>query len=108
MPAPPHAAATPNLMLRWLDPRTGSCDLVAKTMEEKPVSAPPIAIGELQVQRIEENCGPFFPPSVLLPDLPPDALQRHRDWIAPNYYDEAQDLLVASIHSWRLCCRFCG
>jgi hypothetical protein len=77
-------------------------------MEEKPVSAPPIAIGELQVQRIEENCGPFFPPSVLLPDLPPDALQRHRDWIAPNYYDEAQDLLVASIHSWRLCCRFCG
>jgi hypothetical protein len=49
-------------------------------MEEKPVSAPPIAIGELQVQRIEENCGPFFPPSVLLPDLPPDGL----------------------------CCRFCG
>jgi hypothetical protein len=58
-----------------------------------------IAIGNLEVQRIEESHGPGFPPQMLLPDLPPDALERHRDWMVPRYYDPALNAFVSSIHS---------
>lgn len=57
-------------------------------------------IGSLDVQRIEESHGPGFPPSVLLPDLPPDALDRHRDWMVPRYYNPELNTFISSIHSW--------
>ena len=59
-------------------------------------------IGELRVARVEESCQPAFPPEVMFPDLPADALARQRHWMAPNYYDPQAGLLVASIHSWVL------
>jgi glyoxylase-like metal-dependent hydrolase (beta-lactamase superfamily II) len=57
-------------------------------------------IGDLRVARVEESCQPAFPPDVMFPDLPSEALQRHLQWMAPNYYDPQAGLLVASIHSW--------
>ena len=58
------------------------------------------AIGELRVARVEESCRAAFPPEIMFPELPADALQRQLGWLAPNYYDPGQGLLVASIHSW--------
>jgi glyoxylase-like metal-dependent hydrolase (beta-lactamase superfamily II) len=57
-------------------------------------------IGDLRVARVEESCQPAFPPSMMFPDLPSEALQRQLQWMAPNYYDPQAGLLVASIHSW--------
>ncbi|MGH7052967.1 MAG: MBL fold metallo-hydrolase [Stellaceae bacterium] len=57
-------------------------------------------LGELRVARVEESCQPAFPPEVMFPDLPAEALQRQLRWLAPNYYDREAGLLVASIHSW--------
>jgi glyoxylase-like metal-dependent hydrolase (beta-lactamase superfamily II) len=59
-----------------------------------------IAIGSLEVQRIEESHGPGFPPEMMFPDLPKDALERHRDWMVPRYYDPAANALVLSVHTW--------
>lgn len=58
------------------------------------------AIGELRVSRVEETCQPMFPPDVMFPDLPPDALKKHMSWLAPNFFDPDAGLIVASIHSW--------
>jgi len=57
-------------------------------------------ISELRVARVEESCQAAFPPEVMFPDLPAEALQRQLRWLAPNYYDPQAGLLVASIHSW--------
>ena len=38
-------------------------------------------IGAVPITRIEEMCGPFFPPDVLLPDLPDGALEEHAGWL---------------------------
>lgn len=57
-------------------------------------------IGELQVGRVEEHCAPVFPPDMMFPELPAGTLEKHRHWMAPNYWDPEQNLLVASIHSW--------
>lgn len=59
-----------------------------------------IAIGSLEVQRIEESYGPGFPPEMMFPDLPKDALERHRNWMVPRYYDPAANAMVLSIHTW--------
>jgi glyoxylase-like metal-dependent hydrolase (beta-lactamase superfamily II) len=57
-------------------------------------------IGDIRIARVEESCQPAFPPSVMFPDLPAEALERQLPWMAPNYYDPQAGLLVASIHSW--------
>jgi glyoxylase-like metal-dependent hydrolase (beta-lactamase superfamily II) len=57
-------------------------------------------MGEIRIARVEESCQPAFPPEVMFPDLPAEALQRQLRWLAPNYYDPQAGLLVASIHSW--------
>ena len=57
-------------------------------------------IGDLRVARVEESCQPAFPPSMMFPDLPLEALERQLQWMAPNYYDPHAGLLVASIAGW--------
>src|SRR5580704_1937281 len=52
-------------------------------------------IGDLRVARVEESCQPAFPPDIMFPDLPSEALQRQLQWMAPNYYDPQARLLVA-------------
>ncbi|MCX7383674.1 MAG: MBL fold metallo-hydrolase [Alphaproteobacteria bacterium] len=57
-------------------------------------------IGSMEVTRIEESHGTGFPPNFLLPDWDPAVLDEHRDWLVPNYYNEAEGKMVSSIHSW--------
>ncbi len=57
-------------------------------------------IGDVPITRIEEMCGPFFPPDVMLPALESGALEEHDSWLTPNYYDSNAGCLVVSIHSW--------
>ena len=59
-----------------------------------------IAIGSLEIQRIEESHGPGFPPQMMFPDLPPDALEKHASWMVPNYYDPQANAFISSIHAW--------
>jgi glyoxylase-like metal-dependent hydrolase (beta-lactamase superfamily II) len=59
-----------------------------------------IGIGNLEVMRIEESHGPGFSPQMMFPDLPPEALERHRDWMVPRYYNPQLNAFVSSIHSW--------
>ena len=59
-----------------------------------------IRLGGLDIQRIEESHGPGFPPQMMFPDLPADALERHSGWMVPRYYDPQANAFVSSIHSW--------
>jgi glyoxylase-like metal-dependent hydrolase (beta-lactamase superfamily II) len=59
-------------------------------------------VGEIEVLRIEESLGPGFQPNVLLPDWNAQDVAPHMPWLAPTYYDPAQDKLISSIHSWVL------
>lgn len=57
-------------------------------------------IGTLRLDRVDEISGPAVDPWKLLPDLPGDAIERHRAWLAPTFYDEATSQLVLSLHGW--------
>jgi glyoxylase-like metal-dependent hydrolase (beta-lactamase superfamily II) len=59
-----------------------------------------IGIGNLEVLRIEESHGPGFSPQMMFPDLPQDALERHRSWMVPRYYNPQLNAFVSSIHTW--------
>ncbi len=58
--------------------------------------------GAIDVMRIKETLGAAFPPAHLLPDLPPEAIERHLGWLAPNHYDPAKKKFVMGTHSWLL------
>jgi len=57
-------------------------------------------IGALRLDRIDELTGPAVAAHKLLPELPPDAILRHAEWLAPSFYDREQDALVLSLHAW--------
>lgn len=65
-------------------------------------SAPVFRCGAFDVLRIKETLGAAFAPEHLLPDLPVDAIERHIDWLAPNYYDLPKKRFVMGTHSWLL------
>lgn len=56
-------------------------------------------IGSVQLTRISESC---VPAAFLthLPDLPSDAIERHKSWLVPSFYEPDSSKLVFSIHSW--------
>jgi hypothetical protein len=56
--------------------------------------------GEETVTRVEEQCGTGLAPEFLFPDRTPDALQKHRNWMVPDFFREAEDKFTASIHTW--------
>jgi glyoxylase-like metal-dependent hydrolase (beta-lactamase superfamily II) len=58
------------------------------------------SIGDVTVTRVEEQCGPGFAPQLLFPDWTPDALERHRHWMLPDFFSEAEGKFIASIHTW--------
>ena len=60
----------------------------------------PVFIGNLRIDRVEELCAPLIRLHDLLPDLPEDAIERHRDWLFPTHIDPASGLAVMSEHSW--------
>ena len=60
-----------------------------------------IRIGDYTITRIEEMM-PMIALNILLPDLTPEFLEGHEDWLAPDHYDPETGLDPLSIHSWLL------
>ena len=58
--------------------------------------------GAIDVVRIKETLGAAFPPQHLLPDLPPEAIERNLHWLAPNHFDPAKKRFVMGTHTWLL------
>jgi glyoxylase-like metal-dependent hydrolase (beta-lactamase superfamily II) len=61
---------------------------------------PTLRIGNITVDRVEELLGPGFEPAYLYPDWTPEALERHRSWMVPRYFDAAQGRFISSVHTW--------
>ncbi len=57
-------------------------------------------LGRLRVSAVVERAGPTRP-TWLLPDAAPEALERHREWLAPHFLDE-KGRLLQSIHAFVL------
>ena len=57
-------------------------------------------IGDVRIGRIEETLGLGFEPAALLPDFEPEAIERHAEWLVPNFYSPPDARFVASQHSW--------
>jgi glyoxylase-like metal-dependent hydrolase (beta-lactamase superfamily II) len=57
-----------------------------------------LSIGRLRVSAVIERAGPTRP-TWLLPDASPEALERHRPWLAPHFLDE-RGRFLQSIHSF--------
>jgi glyoxylase-like metal-dependent hydrolase (beta-lactamase superfamily II) len=58
----------------------------------------PLALGGLRVTAVVERAGPTRP-TWLLPDAVPDAVERHRGWLAPHFLDD-KGRLLQSIHTF--------
>ncbi len=59
---------------------------------------PPMPLGRLRISTIVERAGPTRP-TWLLPDAAPEAVERHRGWLAPRFLDE-QGRFLQSIHTF--------
>ncbi len=57
-------------------------------------------IGGVSVTRVIEPFGATFAPDFLLPDWDASVLDEHRDWMIPEYYNEAEAQFIISIHTW--------
>jgi glyoxylase-like metal-dependent hydrolase (beta-lactamase superfamily II) len=58
----------------------------------------PVVIGRLRISAVVERSGPTRP-TWLLPDAVPEALERHREWLAPHFLDD-KGRLLQSIHAF--------
>jgi glyoxylase-like metal-dependent hydrolase (beta-lactamase superfamily II) len=58
----------------------------------------PLRLGRLLVSAIVERAGPTRP-TWLLPDAAPDAVERHRSWLAPHFLDD-RGRFLQSIHAF--------
>jgi len=58
----------------------------------------PLTLGRLRVSAVVERAGPTRP-TWLLPDATPEAVERHREWLAPHFMDE-KGRFLQSIHSF--------
>ena len=58
----------------------------------------PLTLGRLHITAVVERAGPTRP-TWLLPDATPEALARHREWLAPHFLDE-KDRFLQSIHTF--------
>jgi glyoxylase-like metal-dependent hydrolase (beta-lactamase superfamily II) len=57
-----------------------------------------LTLGRLRVSAVVERAGPTRP-TWLLPDATPEALERHREWLAPHFLDD-RGRLLQSIHTF--------
>jgi glyoxylase-like metal-dependent hydrolase (beta-lactamase superfamily II) len=57
-----------------------------------------IRLGRLRIDAVVERAGPTRP-TWLLPDASPEAVERHRGWLAPHFLD-AQGRFLQSIHTF--------
>src|SRR5437879_13203621 len=58
----------------------------------------PIELGRLSVVAVVERAGPTRP-TWLLPDAVPEAVERHRGWLAPHFLDD-KGRFLQSIHTF--------
>ncbi len=58
----------------------------------------PMTIGRLRISAVVERAGPTRP-TWLLPDALPEAVERHRAWLAPHFLD-ASGRFLQSIHTF--------
>ena len=58
----------------------------------------PVSVGRLRVSAIVERAGPTRP-TWLLPDATPEAVEGHRDWLAPHFLDD-KGRFLQSVHSF--------
>jgi hypothetical protein len=56
----------------------------------------PVTIGRIRVSRVVESEGPTRP-TWILPDAVKEAVEAHRDWLAPHFLDDTGKFLM-SIH----------
>lgn len=59
-----------------------------------------LRLGELQIDRVIENEGPFAALDFLLPDAPPDLVERNADWLKPRFVDPASGQVVMSFQAF--------
>ena len=59
-------------------------------------------IGEVEVTAIHELVLPAVDPHTFLVDLPLDAIDRHREWLMPDFYDADSRQLVFANRGWLL------
>jgi glyoxylase-like metal-dependent hydrolase (beta-lactamase superfamily II) len=57
-----------------------------------------LTLGRLRISAIVERAGPTRP-TWLLPDATPEAVERHRDWLAPHFLDD-KGRFLQSIHTF--------
>jgi len=57
-----------------------------------------LRLGRVDVSAVVERAGPTRP-TWLLPDAAPEAVERHRDWLAPHFLD-AKGRFLQSIHTF--------
>ena len=57
-----------------------------------------LTVGRLRISAVVERAGPTRA-TWLLPDALPDALERHREWLAPHFLDE-KGRFLQSIHAF--------
>jgi len=60
----------------------------------------PLTLGRLRVSAVVERAGPTRP-AWLLPDATPEAVERHREWLAPHFIDD-KGRFLQSIHAFVL------
>src|SRR6059036_3813355 len=58
----------------------------------------PVTVGGLRIVAVVERAGPTRP-TWLLPDAVPEAVERHRAWLAPHFLDE-RGRFLQSIHTF--------
>jgi glyoxylase-like metal-dependent hydrolase (beta-lactamase superfamily II) len=58
----------------------------------------PMTLGRLRIATVVERAGPTRP-TWLLPDARPEAVERHREWLAPHFLD-AGGRFLQSIHAF--------
>ena len=58
----------------------------------------PVELGRLRISAVVERAGPTGP-TWLLPDATPEAVERHRSWLAPHFMDD-KGRFLQSIHTF--------
>ncbi len=56
--------------------------------------------GTAEIRAVTEFLGPAFAPDRLFPGLPPELIDRHRHWLAPDHYSVERRRLVMGTHAW--------
>jgi glyoxylase-like metal-dependent hydrolase (beta-lactamase superfamily II) len=61
-----------------------------------------IRLGDIEVRRVEEVCGPMMRPEDWFGDFDRAAFEVELSWMAPDYYRPETNQLVSSVHTWVL------